>query len=131
MKGNPRFNVGDAVKFECDGIKATGEVYIVDEYGTFEQPDDVSYDIMSTSCLYKHIPERMVSKKIFKKFGEFFPNDMDECFLFDASGNAYNGTFTWEEMNECFSNYKTGAEVAPCNVGWFMEVPKAEEIEEL
>ena len=63
MKGKPQFKVGDKVRFFVQDTMYTGYVYIVDAYGTFEYPDDVSYDIMleDEKCLYKHIPEIYVS----------------------------------------------------------------------
>ena len=63
MKGKPQFKVGDKVRFFVQDTMYTGYVYIVDAYGTFEYPDDVSYDIMleDERCLYKHIPEIYVS----------------------------------------------------------------------
>lgn len=63
MKGKPQFKVGDKVRFFVQDTMYTGYVYIVDAYGTFDYPDDVSYDIMleDERCLYKHIPEIYVS----------------------------------------------------------------------
>ena len=59
----PKYNVGDIVKFQfVDEIKE-GSVFIVDRYGTFEQNEEPSYDIMidSENCLYKHIRESIHS----------------------------------------------------------------------
>lgn len=63
MKGKPQFKVGNKVRFFVQDTMYTGYVYIVDAYGTFEYPDDVSYDIMleDEKCLFKHIPEIYVS----------------------------------------------------------------------
>lgn len=63
MKGKPQFKVGDKVRFFVQDTMYTGHIYIVDAYGTFDYPDDVSYDIMleDERCLYKHIPEIYVS----------------------------------------------------------------------
>lgn len=63
MKGKPQFKVGEKVRFFVQDTMYTGYVYIVDAYGTFDYPDDVSYDIMleDERCLYKHIPEIYVS----------------------------------------------------------------------
>lgn len=63
MLGKPQFKVGDKVRFFVQDTMYTGYVYIVDAYGTFDYPDDVSYDIMleGERCLYKHIPEIYVS----------------------------------------------------------------------
>ncbi len=63
MKGNPKFKIGDLVTFDFGkNNKFTGEIYIVDKYGTFEDPSDVSYDIFvkEENCLYKHIREDFV-----------------------------------------------------------------------
>ena len=64
MKGKPKYKLGDVVKFSLNGIVKTGEVYIVDAYGTFEDPSDASYDVLVENdeerCLYKHISERYV-----------------------------------------------------------------------
>ena len=68
MKGNPKYKIGDSVQFmlENEGM-FHGKVYIIDPYGTFEDPSDVSYDIMvedwgpkKEECLFKHIPEKIV-----------------------------------------------------------------------
>lgn len=62
MKGNPKFQYGNLVKFELNGEIKEGIVYIIDEYGTFEDDSDVSYDILvkneNEHCLYKHINEK-------------------------------------------------------------------------
>ena len=66
MLGNPKFSIYDLVRFKLDdGIERQGLVYVVDAYGTFEQNEDVSYDIMVTSenCLYKHVKEKFVEAK--------------------------------------------------------------------
>ena len=58
MRGKPKYKIGDRVRFECNGELVDGKIYIVDEFGTWEDPSDVSYDIMSDQeCLYKHISE--------------------------------------------------------------------------
>lgn len=68
MKGNPKFKYGDKVQFtSSDGIIRIGTIYIVDKYGTWDNPSDVSYDILQEieggdKCLYKHITESLVSK---------------------------------------------------------------------
>ena len=67
MRGKPKYKVGDKVQFELNDRTYTGEVYIVDKYGTFFENDDVSYDVMveefgenKTPCLVKHLTERFV-----------------------------------------------------------------------
>lgn len=64
MLGKPKFKEGQKVKFTIGKDTLEGSVYIIDEYGTFEYDEDVSYDIMveSKNCLYKHIPEKLVEK---------------------------------------------------------------------
>lgn len=59
MIGKPKFEYNQEVKFKCNNEEKVGKVYIVDEYGTFEDDSDVSYDIMveSENCLYKHVRE--------------------------------------------------------------------------
>lgn len=75
MLGKPKFKYNDAVSFEvkdADGkkIKMYGRVSIIDEYGTFFDKSDVSYDIFveEANCLFKHINEKFV-KKTTKKVG--------------------------------------------------------------
>lgn len=68
MLGKPKFKLGDKVQFEVDfnnehKVKE-GEIWIIDEYGTFDDPSDVSYDIFvkSENCLYKHFREDFVKE---------------------------------------------------------------------
>lgn len=73
----PDFNRGDTVNFEWqDGVK-TGEVYIVDEYGTFELPGEPSYDIMVGEALYKHVSESEIIGKV-----------MDQSLVYEAIETA-------------------------------------------
>lgn len=72
MLGKPKFKVGDSVAFKIKGEEKefliNGEVFIVDAYGTFEQKEEPSYDIMAEEshfnkeqpCLYKHIRESLL-----------------------------------------------------------------------
>lgn len=67
MRGHPKFKHEEKVKFQCGDEIKEGTIYIIDEYGTFSDPSDVSYDIMSVmddgrKCLYKHVTEKFVSK---------------------------------------------------------------------
>lgn len=64
MKGKPKFKLGDMVEFEWEGEAKVGEIYIVDKYGTFDNPNDVSYDIFveNENVLYKHFTETLVRK---------------------------------------------------------------------
>ena len=65
MRGKPRFKLDDEVSFICGNEAKRGVIWVVDQYGTFSDPSDVSYDIMveSENCLYKHITESLVIKK--------------------------------------------------------------------
>ena len=62
MKGNPKYQYGNLVKFELGGEIKEGTVHIIDKYGTFEDDSDVSYDILvgNENCLYKHINEKYI-----------------------------------------------------------------------
>lgn len=72
MRGKPKFKHGDTVQFTFGDKTPVGEVYIIDAYGTFDNPSDVSYDIMVKNyqidgrepgdVLFKHITESKVSK---------------------------------------------------------------------
>lgn len=78
MKGSPKFNCKDIVKFKLQDKEYIGEVWIVDKYGTWDDPSDVSYDILvkdafkegdehykpngNNDCLFKHITEKLVEK---------------------------------------------------------------------
>ena len=67
MIGNPKYNYNDIVSFKIKDYNdkehiLTGSVYIIDRYGTFEQHEEVSYDIMVDDSeegriLFKHIRE--------------------------------------------------------------------------
>ena len=62
MKGHPKFDNDQRVRFTAAGKTLEGNIYIIDSYGTWDYDEDVSYDIMvdSENCLYKHIPEKYV-----------------------------------------------------------------------
>lgn len=64
MLGKPKFELNDKVSFTLQEKTIDGVVYIVDAYGTFENPNEVSYDVFSEdeNILYKHIPERLIKK---------------------------------------------------------------------
>ena len=58
MVGNPKYKIGQIVRFELDGEIVEGNIVIIDAYGTWSDPSDVSYDILGMNdCLYKHIRE--------------------------------------------------------------------------
>ena len=62
MIGKPKYNYGEKVSFQTEKGFKIGTIAIIDKYGTFEQREDVSYDILveTENCLYKHIPEQYV-----------------------------------------------------------------------
>lgn len=69
MKGEPKYKLGETVQFWWnDDEKKEGIIYFIDKYGTFQDPTDVSYDIMvdhnGVDWLFKHIPETEVIGKI-------------------------------------------------------------------
>lgn len=59
MLGKPKYDYDDNVRFIINGKEVCGKVAIIDAYGTFEQDEEVSYDILveSENTLYKHIRE--------------------------------------------------------------------------
>ena len=70
MKGKPKFKLGDRVQFTLKDGTFHGSIYIIDAYGTWDDPSDVSYDIMvdeygpkKEECLFKHITEKLVVKE--------------------------------------------------------------------
>ena len=66
MKGFPKFKVGDKVHFEFTinnkKYSEDGEIVVVDEYGTWDDDSDVSYDIkLEDGSWWKHINEKYVN----------------------------------------------------------------------
>ena len=58
MVGKPKYKRGQFVRFEFDGEIMEGTIEIIDTYGTWVDPSDVSYDILGMNdCLYKYIRE--------------------------------------------------------------------------
>ncbi len=62
MLGKPKYKIDETVKFKAGEEIFEGKIYIIDVYGTFFRPDEVSYDIMvedfgGAPCLFKHIIE--------------------------------------------------------------------------
>ncbi len=59
MLGKPKYTLGENVVFMCNGTQKSGRISIINAYGTFEQGDEVSYDIYSPeeNMLYKHVIE--------------------------------------------------------------------------
>lgn len=64
MIGHPKYKRDDVVSFKFKDEVKTGTVYIVDSYGTFEQNEEPSYDILveSENTLYKHVRESKVDE---------------------------------------------------------------------
>ncbi len=62
MIGYPKYRINDRVKFKPRNEIKIGSVFIVDAYGTFEQQDEPSYDIIveEENMLYKHIKESLI-----------------------------------------------------------------------
>lgn len=62
MIGHPKYKREDIVSFKFKDKVKTGTVYIVDSYGTFEQNEEPSYDILveTENTLYKHVRESLV-----------------------------------------------------------------------
>lgn len=64
----PKYDINDRVKFTIDDMVFTGTVVIVDAHGTFENPNEVSYDIIAVwegrDTLFKHIGEHMILRKV-------------------------------------------------------------------
>ena len=64
--GHPAYVRGDYVFFAVGEKEKCGKIEIVDAYGTFGQDEEPSYDIFvkKDNCLYKHIRESFVNRKI-------------------------------------------------------------------
>ena len=61
--GHPKYCYGDKVHIiGRNGSVVEGIVEIIDAWGTFEQHEEPSYDVMVTNenCLYKHIRESQI-----------------------------------------------------------------------
>lgn len=78
MIGKPKFKVGDVVRFKCQDKVKVGTIEIVDRWGTFDNPTDVSYDIMveSENMFYKHFTEQDIISKIEDNKIEFVENKL-------------------------------------------------------
>ena len=66
MVGKPKYKVGDIVRFKVEDKIKEGPIGIVDEYGTFFDNSDVSYDIfvIEENMFYKHFPEKYLVEKV-------------------------------------------------------------------
>lgn len=66
MMPKPFYKVGEKVIFslsENNEVK-TGVIKVVDAYGTFADPNIISYDVLdnNNNILYKHVPEKFIKK---------------------------------------------------------------------
>ena len=73
MKGKPKYKIGDKVIISISGFFHTlnngehvGEVYIVDPYGTYDDPSDVSYDVM----IHDYNNALVCAKRALKRYEE-------------------------------------------------------------
>ena len=66
MIGHPQYNYNDIVRFRWnDGTINEGKIVVVDRYGTFEQDEEVSYDIRVPGvALFKHCRESWITDLI-------------------------------------------------------------------
>ena len=65
MLGKPKYKKGDTLLFRLGNKFHKGSVFVVDEWGTFGQNLQVSYDLQSEeNILYKHIRESQIIDKI-------------------------------------------------------------------
>jgi hypothetical protein len=64
MIGRPKYKWREVVSFKWRNTVVTGQIQIVDAYGTFEQGEEPSYDIMimyeGSECLVKHVRESWI-----------------------------------------------------------------------
>lgn len=66
FRGKPKFKLDDKVQFIIKNLEGhietkNGEIKIIDERGTFENPFDVSYDILGEDDIfYKHVGEKFI-----------------------------------------------------------------------
>lgn len=124
MKGKPKFKVDDRVFFTLKNEGTFyGSIYIVDSYGTFEDPSDVSYDIMvdeygpkKEQCLFKHITESLVNldprKKIYLSLPmTVMPNDIGKRYL------------ELKNYVDSLSKYKDYIKIGPINIDRFITNP--------
>ena len=62
----PEYDLNDIVAFEYYGKLLRGKISVVDAFGTFEQHEEPSYDILVDGepswTLYKHVRESWIKK---------------------------------------------------------------------
>ena len=63
--GHPAYLRDEEVIFRIGETDKYGKIEVVDEYGTFEQSEEPSYDVyvQEENCLYKHIRESYVTRR--------------------------------------------------------------------
>ena len=105
--GKPKYRVYDKVHFR-DGC--AGHIYIVDAFGTFEQNEEPSYDIIigrgADLCLYKHVRESEILKGTrSSKLGRFYikkkwerEDRKDRKKLAAARDMAENPSLTYKDI---------------------------------
>ncbi len=66
VPGRPRYHRDEMVRIKWDDAEKVGKVFIVDAFGTMDQNEEPSYDILveEDNCLYKHICESDIIGKI-------------------------------------------------------------------
>ena len=66
VPGRPKYRCEDMVRIKWDDIEKVGKVCKVDAFGTFEQKEEPSYDILveEDNCIYKHICESDISGRL-------------------------------------------------------------------
>ena len=108
----PKYNYDDVVSFELEHngkiYLCTGKVYIVDKYGTVEQSEEPSYDIMvynflggKEPCLVKHIRESSIEDKSMPKdfLEEHFVKSAEKCSSPEDILNWYRNLYYKEDKN--------------------------------
>lgn len=62
------YEYGEPVLFDCNHTLKIGNVWITDAHGTFDQNEEVSYDIYveEENCIYKHVRQSFVIKSMRK-----------------------------------------------------------------
>lgn len=66
VPGRPRYHRDEMVRIKWDDAEKVGKVFVVDAFGTIDQNEEPSYDILveEDNCLYKHICESDIIGKI-------------------------------------------------------------------
>lgn len=66
MPGRPRYHRDEMVRIKWDDAEKVGKVFVVDAFGTIDQNEEPSYDILveEDNCLYKHVCESDIIGKI-------------------------------------------------------------------